>query len=462
MSFYQRVVLGLAIVTAAGCTQVQPVERPQVHFPTKWDLHSTYSEDVHEHWWQAFSSPQLDALMREAMAQSPDLLAAAERVRQAELQIKIAGGTLLPGVSLSASTGERRNDLGDAASQVAGSSSAGLTISYEADLWGGLAASRSSAQALYRASEFDLQAMRLSLSGAVASAWFQLLALEESLALARQNLEISERVMAVVEARVRNGVANRAEISRQTINLLNQQATLLPLEMQQRQTRAALAVLLGRVPQGFRPAPELLADLNIPLINAGMPAEILVRRPDLARAEAQLQAADANLLSLRSALWPRVSLSATAGLAAGGVFSLGAASESLGWTAALAQTLFDGGSRRAQTAVGKSRRLELVEHYRRAILVALQETEDALARAALYRQLEQSQREILQHAERHLQLTEVRYREGSDDLLTLLDAQRTLFQTRDQLTQARLNRFLSAVDLYKALGGGWRVPESSH
>ena len=200
-------------------------------------------------------------------------------------------------------------------------------------------------------------------------------------------------------------------------------------------------------------------DIALPDINAGLPADIITRRPDLASAEAQLQAADADVAAARAALLPAVQLSASAGRATAALFSLSNTSDSVGWSVSLAQTLFDGGRLRNQVKLSESQRISLLEQYRKAIYTALQEVDDALDRTAVNAEQEQRQAEIVTQAQRTLRLTEVRYREGSDDLLALLDAQRSLFQAQDQLAQQRQARLTAAVDLYKALGGGWRQEE---
>nr|WP_254774393.1 TolC family protein [Marinobacter sp. AC-23] len=175
----------------------------------------------------------------------------------------------------------------------------------------------------------------------------------------------------------------------------------------------------------------------------------------MAREEARLQAADASVEQARTALLPSFSLDLNAGVNNTNLLSLTDPVKTAGWSLLLAQTLFDGGRLDAQQAISESRRQELVETYRSTILTALQETDDALDRVQTSQYREELQQTVNERAARTLELTELRYKEGSDQLLTLLEAQRTLFQTRDQLVQLRLSRLVAAVDLYKALGGGW-------
>jgi multidrug efflux system outer membrane protein len=300
----------------------------------------------------------------------------------------------------------------------------------------------------------------LSVSGAVASAWFQWLTLQQRIASAEENIRIAERIAQIVQVRYENGVATAADVSRQRTNLLSQQSVLLPLQLQARQTRAAIAVLLGESPLTFElPADGRLLDLALPDVGEGIPADLLTRRPDLASVEAQLQAADADVAAARAALLPSVQLTASVARSSAALFSLSPPSDSMSWSLGLAQTLFNGGRLRNQVKLSESQRVALVEQYRKSILTALQEVADAFDRRAVSAEQEMRQQEILLEAERTLRLIEARYREGSDDLLNLLESQRTVFQARDQLVQQRQARLEAAVDLYLALGGGWELSQ---
>lgn len=460
----QPLTLLVAVWLVSACHTITPGTRPEIAINDAWRTQQQQAVEtvIDREWWKNFASPQLDTLIETALHHSPDLLIAAERVRQAELQMNIAGATLFPAVSLSASSGSSRTRSEGTNWDEGDSSRVSLGASYEIDLWGRLSANRAASRSNFVASQFDFDAARLSITAGIANAWFQYLALQQRSATARENIRIAQRVHDIVEARYQNGVASAADRARQRTNLLNQQAALPSLELQARQTFAALAILVGEAPGHFAlieaASQEQLSTLDLPVIAADIPAVALARRPDLAATEAQLEAADANVAAARAALLPSVQLSASAGRAAAGLFSLTDARDSTSWTLALAQSLFDGGRLRYQKQLSESARVALVEQYRRAIYVALQEIDDALDRTTVTSVQEEFQREISAQAERTLALTEVRYREGSDDLLTLLDAQRSVFQAKDQLAVQRLARLNAAVDLYKALGGGWQQP----
>lgn len=456
----RRIASLLASLLLSGCALHEPLARPDLPLPSTWAEAAPAADGISADWWRTFGSAELDALVQEAATASPDLRIAAERVIQAEQSLRVSGASLFPSLNLGGNTGWTRRDANDG-SAVSETKSSAVTLNagYEIDLWGRIAANVDSAEASLAGSRFDYDAARLSLSANVATTYFQLLALRERLRIARENLAIAERVLRIVEVRYQNGSASSLDVSRQRTTVLSQRAAIPPLEVQERQTNTALAILLGRVPQDLRLQGEALNTLAIPAVTPGLPADLLVRRPDLASAEAALAGASANVAAARAALLPSIQLSGAGGLATATLLSLADPSNTVSLSASVAQVIFDGGRLRAQVESARSRQRELVETYRKAIHTALKEVEDALGNTGRNANQEVLQGQILAEAQRSLRLAELRYREGADDLLTVLDAQRTLFSAQDSLAQLRLSRLTSAVDLYKALGGGWR-PES--
>lgn len=460
-----RLLPALLAALTAGCALTEPVVRPEQALPAQWAEPARAAEPatpLHDTWWQDFGSARLDAFVTEALATTPDLRIQAERVVQAELALRQAGASLLPSLDVSGGSSTRNVDSNE-------SSSTGIDLgaSYEIDLWGRIAAGVDASRAGLMATRFDYDAARLSISASVAIAWFQVLALQERLDIARRNLATAERVLRVVQARYDNGAASALDLSQQRTTVLNQRKAIEPLEVQLRQTRSALAILLGRNPQAG-PTPdgaggiERLGALKVPAVGAGLPSELLLRRPDLAASEARLVAAAANIAAARAALLPGISLSAGAGVGSAALLALADTTRTLSISASVLQKIFDGGRLRADVDIQRSRQRELVESHRRAILAALKEVEDALANGVRDTNQEAAEREILAEAERSLRLAELRYREGADGLLTVLLAQRTLFASQDQLALTRLARLTAAVNLYKALGGGWSAGQAGN
>jgi multidrug efflux system outer membrane protein len=452
----------LALAVLAGCSTTSAPPQPDVVVPAAWgEAPKPAPVTIPLEWWRAFDSGELANLIVAALAGSPDLAAASERVKQAEAQVRVAGASLFPSLDLDVASVRRDTHPNQGPAVNVDTTNGVLSASYEIDLWGRLASGKRSAESSLLASRYDLETARLTLVSGVATAYFNLLSLRDRLALARENVATAERVLAVVESRVRNGAATPLDLARQRATTISQRAAIPPLELQERQTLSALAILIGRTPTGFDVTGHSVIPLAIPEVSPGLPADLLVRRPDVAAAEAQLLAANADLAVARAALLPQVTLSGSVGLASGALFAFGNPATIVTVAAALAQPIFDGGQRRAQVDGAAAREHELVETYRGAILAAFGDVENALVATSRNAQQETLQSEVRKEANEALRLAEVRYRAGADDLLVVLDAQRTLFQAQDQLAQARLARLQAAVSTYQALGGGWTLPEDA-
>jgi len=443
-------------VALSGCAVTSPMLQPNVNAPTAWnEAPASAPSTISATWWSAFGSEELQSLVAEALAGSPDLAIAMERVRQAEAQVRVAGASLFPSLNLGVGTSTRTTS-DDRGSISTNATSTTLSVSYEVDLWGRNRAGVRAAESSLQATAFDRDTARLTLIAGVATGYFEVLTLRSRLGIARENLATAERVLELVQARARNGAASALDVSRQEATVLSQRAALLPLEQLEHQTRAALAVLIGRPPEGFDVKATSFADLDIPTVDPGMPAQVLVRRPDLAGAEARLAAANADVAAARAALLPSIALTGTAGTASTALLAvLGGPSSAVSLALSVLAPIFDGGRLRGQVSIAESQERELVEGYRKAILAAFEDVENALGAAGRFTQQETLQTQVQAQAREALRLAEIRYREGADDLLTVLDAQRTLFSAQDQLAQIRQNRLDAAVNLYKALGGGW-------
>lgn len=391
---------------------------------------------------------ELDALVQAAHAQSPDLAAAVARLRQADAVARAAGAGLLPGVNatLQASRQARAGGQAEAAGNHYGAT---LAASYELDLWGRLGAEHASALALREASAHDRDAVQIGLTAAVAQGWLQLVGGRERLAIAELNLHSAERILAVVESRGRAGAATALEQAQQRGLVAAQRQGLEAQRQQVQVAHTALAVLLGQA----EPPPvqaRALPMVQVALPDAGTPTELLARRPDIAQAEQRLQAANADVAAARAALLPRISLSA--GLATGGsglarvldnpVYSL---------AAALAAPLFDGGRLAAGRDLAQALQAELLAQYRAAIVAAVGDVELALQSLAGAHAQRAAQAQVVEQAAR---LAQSRYRAGAETLLTLLDAQRTLYAAQDMAAQLHQAEWLAQVALLRALGGG--------
>jgi NodT family efflux transporter outer membrane factor (OMF) lipoprotein len=246
------------------------------------------------------------------------------------------------------------------------------------------------------------------------------------------------------------------ELARQRNVVAAQESSIPPLIQSREQTLDALAVLLGVPPQELRLAGGSLSALRLPPLAPGLPSELLTRRPDIRRAEADLLAADANLEAARAAMLPSFELSARAGRQAATRGQL-TSPAALFWSlaAGMAAPIFDAGRLSGQRDAVEARRNELIEQYRQAVLVSLREVEDALAALNQLALQQAAQERALEHAREAYRIAELRYRAGAQDFTTVLDAQRALIVTEAAIDPVRAARFNATVDLFKALGGDW-------
>ena len=417
-------------------------------------------------WWTKFGSDELNRLIAEARQSNLDLSAAASRLLQAKADKQIAFAPLLPFVDGGASAqtfgGNSSTNTNSSRSNGRNQSySLDVSASYEIDFWGKNRAGFAAARANYRASKYDEGVVALTVTSDVATTYFQVLSLRERLAIAKENLAIAERVLGVVESRVRNGVATPLDLAQQRGAVAQQQAQIPALTQQEFVARAALALLLARPPEGFALAGQSLDKLDAPTVAPGLPSELLARRPDIRRDEASLAAADANIRVARAQFFPSISLTGSGGLESAALSGLfGGAGLATSAAASLAQPLFEGGQITGQFHRAVAQREELVSSYRKTVLTAFSDVETALGAHTTLAEQEHLGAVQVDEARRALGIAETQYRAGATDLLALLDTQRTFYAAQDGLSQTRLARLQAVVSLYRALGGGWSESET--
>lgn len=411
-------------------------------------------------WWRGFGSPELDTLIASVEAENLTLLAAEQRVLAADARVRQAGAALLPSVNGGVDASRRGSSSPGTSLDSSDSFGLSLSASYELDFWGRNRDALLAAEAARKATAADRETVALSTVAGTANTYFQLLSARARLTVARLNLENARAVLDITQARVNGGVATPLELAQQLGTLAGQEAAIPQLEQQELAARDALAVLTGRPPEGFTVAAQDLERLAAPAVAPGLPSELLVRRPDIVTAEANLEAAHADLAAARAALFPSITLTGNGGLQSTSLAKLLTdPSATLSFGASLAQTVFDAGSLQAQTVQARARELELLANYRNTVIGAFSQVETALGNIGHLARQEAFQIEQANQSQRAFDILQARYREGVADFLTVLDAQRTLYQSRDQLNQTRLARLQALVALYQALGGGWRAED---
>jgi NodT family efflux transporter outer membrane factor (OMF) lipoprotein len=309
------------------------------------------------------------------------------------------------------------------------------------------------------ASRFEREVVALATVVSVANGYFQVLAAHDRLRIARDNIAAATRVYNLIKQRFEVGTASALDLAQQESVVNSQRAAIPPLEQVLRQTVATLAVLVGRLPERVTIRAGSMSRVRIPRVTPGLPSDLLIQRPDIRQAEAQLASANANVEAARAAFFPSIELTGTGGYQSRALRTLLRPESALFDIAAgLTQPLLDGARLQGQFDFQKGFQDELLNAYRRAIVNGFADVERALIAVRQTARRESLQREVVDSARRAFEIAETRLREGTVDLITVLNTQQALFQAQDTLAQARLERLQAVVGLFQALGGGWQKP----
>ncbi len=456
----------LSAAVLSGCSMIPTYQRPAAPVAAQFpalpglDVASTATPAADIQWQSFFADAKLKQLLEAALKNNRDLRIAVLNIEQARAQFQIRRADQFP--TIGAALAGSRQAVGSASSNsgsIASVYSAGLAVTaYELDFFGRVASLKEAALAQYLATEEGRKTAQISLIASVATTYLALLADEELLSLTQQTLDTRRATYKLATLRFDNGVSSELDV-RAAESLLEAANTALAQQTRQRALSGnALTLLVGQsldgeLALGSSKALDATAFQDIP---AGLPSDLLVRRPDIRQAEQLLIAANANIGAARAAFFPRISLTASAGSASSrlsGLFQSG----SWGWTLApqLLLPIFDAGRNSAGLASSKAAEGIAVAGYEKAIQTAFKEVADALAGRATYaEQLRASQAQAAAEAVRY-RLADLRYQNGVASQLDQLDAQRSLFAARQAVVQVRLAQLQSQVTLYKVLGGGW-------
>jgi NodT family efflux transporter outer membrane factor (OMF) lipoprotein len=456
--------LGL-IFPLAGCVLGGEKPEPGIDIPQAYDG-GPRKEAVAEaavpplDWWRKFHSRELTDLIEQARAANLDIAAAVARIVQADAQSRIAGAALLPSVEHDSSATRSRSSrtLGGTLTPPNDHNtfSATLTASYEIDFWGKNRAAQRAAEETAVASRYDRAVVGLTTVVSTANAYFQMLAAQDRLQVARDNITAATRVLKLIQERAKAGTASDLEISEQQSLVNTQRASVPPLEQTLKQNRNALAVLIARSPERVRVRGGSLRAIAFPHVTPGLPSELLTQRPDIREAEAQLAAANANVYNARAQLLPSITLTGEGGYESAMLRTLfRPESELYTITAGLTQPIFEGGRLLGNVDYQKGIQDELLQNYRKAVISGFSDVENALDAIRQTARRERLQGDVVTSSRRAFDISEQRLRQGTIDLVTVLQTQETLFQAQDSLVQYRLAHLMAIVSLYQALGGGW-------
>jgi multidrug efflux system outer membrane protein len=442
-------------------------ERPELNLevPASYREGGYKAPDAHLpalDWWHGFRSSELTSLMDSAQIGNLDIAVAMAQIVQADAQVGIAGAPLLPSATGAATAEKLRTSSGSQTSggtifsQTSTLYNLNLTASYVIDFWGKNRALLYSAEESATASRYNREVVTLTAIVTVANTYFQILAAQDELRIARRNLAAAERILALIKQQFAGGTASQLDLSQQEALVSTERAAIPPLEITLKQNIAALAVLVGRAPANFTVNGGTLTQIVVPRVTPGMPSELLYQRPDIRQAEAQLAASNFSVEAARAALFPQIQLTAQTGVQSAALASLfGPGAWFYTLSAGLTQPLFDGFLLESQLKQAKGVQLQNLQAYRKAVLSAFSDVEKALVALAQSIKQERLQTEAVAASRKAFEVSETQLRAGTVNLVTVLLTQQTLLTAENTLALVRLTKLLAASSLFQALGGGW-------
>ncbi len=454
----------LLLLGLAGCINQPKYDRPEIELPAQWKQTAPrFAEDGR--WWRIYQDAELEKVVDEALKGNADLLIAAARVDEARALLGEANSFFWPGIDAQAGVSRQQVSTRTATSfpgipREYSNHRAVLNVSYELDLFGRLRANSAAARHELEASEASREAVRLALAAQAAKSYFALRALDEQVFLTRKTVALREEALALQRKRLQGGVISEFELRQLEAENAVVRAQLPPLEREREREEVALAVLLGRSPRSvFQDGVAIKAVFEetpgAPVLPAGMPSELLLRRPDLVEAERALASANARVAQARADFFPSISLTAFLGSESAALANLFSGGQAATWqiAAGLTQPIFQGGRLQARREAADARERAALTQYEQAIRSAFGEVRTALVAQGRARESYEAESARERALAETLRLARLRYQNGVASQLDVIDAERGLLQAQVARVDAlRAYRF-AVADLFRALGG---------
>ncbi|MBV8514597.1 MAG: efflux transporter outer membrane subunit [Acidobacteria bacterium] len=463
-----------ALVSAfifGGCTVGPNYKKPDATVSAHWDVQQPWRESAPKdafdkgEWWKVFNDDDLNAFESQAIAENQTIRISIAHLEQARATAAIQVATLFPTLSGNGSVERQRlsgNRPPNSPVPIPGPGpyqqnafQIPFTVSYEVDIFGRRRRSIEAAGAAYQANAADLQNVRLLITSQIAGDYFNLRQLDSEIGILRRTVDALQKGLDLVNSRHNGGVASGLDVAQEE-TLLDTTRTQATLILQQRkQFEDAISVLVNRAAPDFHIAPRELGG-EPPSLNAGLPSDLLERRPDIAEAERLMASANAQIGIAQAAYYPSFNLFGQAGWQAADITRL-ASIQSIFWAvgANVAEDIFTGGARRAQVQYARAGWDASVASYRQTVLSSFQEVQDELTALNVLSEAQQEQQQTVDAARRTLDISTSRYQGGLVNYLDVVTAQQSLLQNEQQLAVIHGQRLVASVLLVKALGGGW-------
>jgi multidrug efflux system outer membrane protein len=449
------------VALLAGCADVHLLNiRVPVPATYQQATKSRPSDPLRTDWWRNFHSSELSALIEQARSNNFDIASAIANIEQAQAGITAANAALLPVVDGDASAQRARAASSDGhVGRGRNTFSLSASASYELDFWGKNAEALAGAKSTAQASIYDRDTVELTTIASVANAYFAILAAQDRLRIARDNVASASHILDLINNQFKAGTASGLNIAQQASLLDQQRASIPPLDLSIEQNKAAIALLVGRPPALVSIRGGGMGGIRSPAVAAGVPSQLMTRRPDIAQAQATLIAAHQDALSARAAQFPSISLTGQGGVESAALKSLfDPASGFYSIAAGVTQPIFDGGTLRSAVERANGVQDASLAAYRKTVVQAFVDVENALASVRQLTRQEALQRDVVTSSRKAYDISEEQLRGGTVDLVTVLQTEQTLFSAQDTLAQVQLSRLQALISLHQALGGGWTAP----
>jgi NodT family efflux transporter outer membrane factor (OMF) lipoprotein len=464
---HRALLLGLAVL--AGCAVGPDYQRPPVDVPAGykevagWKPAQPQDDTGRGEWWEMFGDPTLNGLIEQVEISNQTVLATEAQYRRAQAIVAASRASYFPSVSLDAAVTRSRSPIGVIGGTTAGRTitnrSASLDAAWELDLWGRIRRTAESSEASAQASAADLAAARLSSQAALASSYLLLRTIDEQKRILDESVAAFQKSLELTKNRYDAGVAAKVDVVQAETQLKSTLADSIDLGVQRAQLEHAIAVLVGKAPSALTIAPAPFA-LKMPEIPADVPSALLERRPDIASAERLVAAANAQIGVAKAAYFPSLTLSGSYGSRAGDAATwFTAPSTFWAYGPALAQSIFDAGLRRAQTDQAIAVYDATVAQYRQTVLAGFQEVEDNLATLRILEEEAKVQEEAVRAARESVILTTNQYKAGIVSFINVVAVQTAWLNNERAAMVVLGRRLVAAVNLLKALGGGWSAAD---
>ncbi len=451
----------LTVLLTQSCTLQPRFELPEVDVPDQWrEQTNDIPLDVNIDWWEQFDDEVLNDLIYEAINYNYDLSFAIARVQEYCARLIVAESALYPQLNLA--TSATRNEASRTTVVPIGTSryyslyQFAINASYQLDLFGQLNSLADAALAQYLSQVENRRGVILTLVTGVANAYFQLLQYDDQLKISRDTVKSRMQSYQIAKDRFEGGLTSELEVKQAESEVYDAQAQVIDFELNIELQENLLSILIGKNPRAI-PRGSNLTNLDLPVcVPEGLPSDVIAQRPDIRAAEHQIIAANANIGAARALLFPQLSLTGMFGFSSF-QFNQLFVSDSRTWLYGINgnQAIFTGGNITGQIEVAEAQKCEAIAFYQQTILQAFREVNDALISHQKAIEMVKVQKERVKVLNDYLYLATLQYNNGETDYLNVLDAQRNLFNAQLDLAQAKGNTFITIVNIYKALGGGW-------